>query len=95
MIKSPPALDLEQNYINTDIEGSINIRDENKYEVVFACSIRISGKVEIVVFNGIDVSGKINDINIEVGEISINKENTEFLLEEAKGFITILLSILP
>ena len=93
-IKSPPVLDLEQNYINTVIEGAIDIRDENKYEVVFACSIRISAKVEIVVFNGIDVSGKINDINIEVGKISVNKENTEFLLEEAKGFITILVSTL-
>ena len=93
-INTPPVLDFEQNYINGVIDAIIKIKDRQRYHDVFVCSIKISTKVEIFVVEGINVSGKINELNIEVGEISVNEEKTEFLLENATGFKTILLSLL-
>ena len=90
----PPVLDFEQNFINGDINGNITIYVEGRNDPIFACEIVLEITVEAIVMQDISISGKIDELSIEVGEISVNEAKSEFLIEHINKLIPYFLSAL-
>ena len=90
----PPVLDFEQNFINGDINGNITIYVEGRNDPIFACEIVLEITVEAIVLQDISISGKIDELSIEVGEISVNEAKSEFLIEHINKLIPYFLSAL-
>ena len=90
----PPVLDFEQNFINGDINGNITIYVEGRNDPIFACEIVLEITVEAIVMQEISISGKIDELSIEVGEISVNEAKSEFLIEHINKLIPYFLSAL-
>ena len=87
-------LSLNNNGITGYIYGNITIKVKGTNEVVFQCNIDLITEVEIIVKNKISITGNINNLSIKVGEISVNKCNTQVLIEQnINKLITLILPL--